>query len=375
MRASTTPLRRVTAILALLALAACGRTQAPTEPVRVVRSEVVAAASASGSQDYAAEVRARTELRLGFRVGGKLNSRPAEVGKRVRAGELLASLDPQDLKLAHDAARAAVQTAQVNLDLVRADFARFKDLRDQGFISAAELDRREASVRAATAQVEQAKAQAAVQGNQAGYSTLVAPGPGVVLATEAEVGHVVAAGQSVVRVALDGPRDVVFAVPEDSLAAMRALQGRAGALVVRLWSAKDQRLAATVREVAAAADPVTRTYAVKAEVAGAALPLGQTATVSIERPRAEARIAVPMTAVREHRGGSAVWVVDANAGVVRLRPVELGDVTGEAVGVRSGLQPGERVVTAGVHVLTEGQKVRLPQAVPAAASTPASAAR
>lgn len=359
----------------LLALAACTRNAAPPEPVRTVRSVVLAPAGDATAQDYAAEVKARTELRLAFRVGGKVHSRPAEVGQVVKAGQVLASLDPQDLKLAHDAARAGVQTAQVNLDLVRADFARFKDLRDQGFISAAELDRREASVRAAAAQLEQARAQAAVQGNQAGYSVLSAPGPGVVLATEAEVGHVVAAGQSVVRLAMDGPRDVVFSVPEDALGGMRSLQGRAGALGVRLWSAKDQRLAATVREVAASADPVTRTYVVKAEVTGAALPLGQTATVSHERTPSSRHLAVPLTAVREHRGSAAVWVVDTGAGVVRSRPVELGEVRGESVLVPKGLSPGERVVTAGVHVLTDGQRVRLPSAAPAAqAASVASAA-
>lgn len=359
--------------LLLPALAGCSRTPAPAEPVRVVRSVVLAPASQSAGQDYAAEVKARTELRLSFRVGGKVVSRPVEVGQVVKAGQILASLDSQDLKLAHDAARAAVQTAQVNLDLVRADFARFKDLRDQGFISVAELDRREASVRAAAAQLEQARAQAAVQGNQAGYSVLSAPGPGVVLATEAEAGHVVAAGQSVVRLALDGPRDVVFAVPEDALGAMRSLLGRRDALSVRLWSTRDQRLVATVREVAAAADPVTRTYAVKAEVTGPALPLGQTATVSIERQQGARHLAVPLSAVRESSGGAAVWVVDASAGVVRSRAVELGEVLNEAVVVVKGLSPGDRVVTAGVHVLSDGQRVRLPAAAPAASA--ASAAR
>lgn len=132
------------------------------------------------------------KVRLGFRVGGKLLARPAEVGQRVRAGEVLARLDPEDLRLSQQAAAAAVQAAQVGHDLSLADFRRFKELRDQGFISGAELDRREAALKAAAAQLEQARAQAAVQGNQAAYATLVATAPGVVVAVEAEPGSVLA---------------------------------------------------------------------------------------------------------------------------------------------------------------------------------------
>ncbi|MFY9514409.1 MAG: biotin/lipoyl-binding protein, partial [Rubrivivax sp.] len=159
-------------------LAACSKQEPAPEPVRAVRTMTVAADSAGGAHEYAAEVRARTESRLGFRVGGKMTSRPAELGQRVKAGEVLAQLDPEDLKLSQTAASAALQSAQVNLELADADFKRYKGLRDQGFISAAELERRETTLKAAKAQFDQAKAQASVQGNQAGYSTLTAAAPG-----------------------------------------------------------------------------------------------------------------------------------------------------------------------------------------------------
>jgi multidrug efflux system membrane fusion protein len=202
-----------------LLLAACSKPQPQPEPVRSVRTLVVASAAAAGTQDYAAEIRARTETRLGFRVGGKMVSRSAEVGQRVKAGDVLARLDPEDLRLSQEAARAAVQAAQVNHDISLADFRRFKELRDQGFISGAELERREAALKSAAAQLDQARAQAAVQGNQAAYTTLVAPAAGVVVGVDAEPGTVLAAGTPVLRLALDGPRDVVFAVPEDAVAA------------------------------------------------------------------------------------------------------------------------------------------------------------
>lgn len=358
-----------------LLLVACSRPEAPPEPVRVVRTVTVAPANVGGSQGYAAEIRARSESRLGFRVGGKLISRQTEVGQRVRAGDVLARLDPEDLKLSTEVARAAVRSAQVNHDLSLADYKRFKELRDQGFISGAELERREAALKSAAAQLEQARAQASVQVNQAAYTNLVATAPGVVVAVDAEPGAVLAAGTPVLRLALDGPRDAVFAVPEDAVAAVRPLLGKTGAVSVKLWGGTDH-LPATVREVAASADPATRTFLVKADLSSPVLQLGQSATVSIALPRTEGVLLLPLVALKEHKGRSAVWVVDPVRLVVQTRDVELGGAQGNSMVVRAGLKPGEQVVTAGVHVLTEGQKVRLQStAAPAPAASAASASR
>ena len=360
------------ALSALMLLAACSRQEVQPEVVRVVRTQVVSAAPRGGAQAYAAEIRARSEVRLGFRVGGKLLDRRAEVGQRVKAGDVLARLDPEDFRLSQQAARAAVQAAQVNQDLSQADYKRFKDLRDQGFISSAELDRREAALKSAAAQLDQARAQAAVQGNQAAYATLVAPGSGVVLAVEAEPGTVLAAGSPVVRLAIDGPRDVVFAVPEDAASAVRQWNGRVGAVAVKLWG-QEATLRATVREVAAVADPATRTFLVKADLSSLALQLGQTATVLFELPRGEVVTLLPLSAVKEHQGRSSVWVYDSARQVVVTREIELAGAQGNEVIVKQGLKPGERVVTAGVHVLTEGQKVRLAALPGPTASTVAAA--
>jgi len=286
-------------------LVACSKPAPAPEAVRAVRTLTVAPANAGGTQDYAAEIRARTEVRLAFRVGGKMASRSAEVGQRVKAGEVLARLDPQDLQLSQQAAAAAVRAAQVSHELNLADYKRFKDLRDQGFISSAELDRREAALKGAAAQLEQARAQASVQGNQAAYTALAATAAGVVVAVEAEPGAVLAAGTPVLRLALDGPRDVVFAVPEDAVAGLRAWVGKPGAVSVRLWGS-GERLKATVRGLAAAADPVTRTFQVKADLQAAPVQLGQTATASIELPPLPGVALLPLTAVKEHQGGSAV---------------------------------------------------------------------
>jgi membrane fusion protein, multidrug efflux system len=357
-------------------LAGCSRPAPAPEPVRAVRTLTVTAESAGTTREFAADVRARTESRLGFRIGGKMLSRSADTGDRVKAGQVLARLDPSDLRLGQDAARAALRAAEAGHALAAAELRRFSELKAQGFISGVELERRETSLAAAQSQLDQARAQASVQGNQAAYATLVAPAAGVVTAVEAEPGVVLATGTPVLRLAHDGPRDAVFSVPEDSATAFRALQGRVAALKVRTWGST-ALLPATVREVAAAADPATRTFLVKADLGAADVQLGQTLTVLVEGARAEGVAKLPLSALFQEQGRSAVWLVDPGSMTVRLQPVAVAGADANSVVIASGLAPGQQVVTAGVHVLSPGQKVKLyvaPAAGAASAALPGIAA-
>lgn len=346
------------ALCAATWLAACSRTEAVPEPVRAVRTVKVGAESATTVLEYAAEVRARTETRQGFRVAGKVTSRPVNLGDEVKAGQLLAQLDPADLKLGQDAAAAALRAAQANWEQTGADLKRYRELHAQGFIGNAELERRETALKAAQATLDQARAQVGVQGHQTQYARLVADAAGVVTGVEVEPGAVVGAGTPIVRLALAGPRDVVFSVPEDRVGAVRALLNQAGALQVRLWGAPGEPLRATLREVAAAADPATRTFVAKADVGRADVRLGQTATVAIEQGRRDGVTRLPLAAVAEEGGRSIVWVLDGTAMTVRPQPVQIAGADTNQVLIGGGLQPGQEVVTAGVHVLTPGQKVR-----------------
>ena len=341
-----------------------------------MRTETAAVQSAGGTQEYAAEVRARTESRLSFRIGGKVTRRPAEVGQHVQAGQLLAQLDPEDMRQGQDAARAALAAAQSNFEFTSGEYKRFKDLRDQGFISDWELERRGNTLKAAQAQLDQTRAQATMQRNQTAYTSLNATAAGVITVVEVEPGAVVAAGGPVLRLAHDGPRDVVFAVPEDAVAAFRQLQGKQGALQVRLWGQPTNAAtsAATLREVAAAADSSTRTFLAKADLGALPTQLGQTAVVLIDGPRTEGVVKLPLTAVTQVQGKTAVWIVDKPTMTVRLQPIALGGADGNWVVVTDGVKPGQEVVTAGVHTLAAGQKVKFYSRSSTAAAASASAA-
>ena len=344
-------------IAAVFLLAACSKPAPPEEPIRAVKITTVGLDSMRSGAEFAGEVRARVESRLGFRVGGKIVRRQAELGQRVKPGDVLAQLDPQDYQLAAQAASAQVAAARTNRDLAAADFKRYKELRDQNFISGAELERRESTLKAAQAQLEQAQAQLSGQGNQAAYTRLVADVAGVVTAVEAEPGQVVTAGTPVVRIAQDGPRDVVFAVPEDRVALIKTGSG----VDVRLWST-NATFKGVVREVAASTDPITRTFGVKVSLdVKDAVALGTTVTVA---PQAFDHsgvqvIKLPTSAFRQDGKQSAVWVLEPASMTVRLQPVQIATADGNEVVIAGGLQPGMRVVVAGVHVLSPGQKVTI----------------
>ena len=345
----------------VLAVSACSRTEPAPDPVRAVRTTVVAAQSAGGTHEYAGEVRARTESRLSFRVGGKMVKRLVDLGDTVKSGQVLAQLDPQDLRLSQEAARAAVSAAQVTYEQNAADFKRYKDLRDQGFISSADLERRDTSLKAAKAQLDQAKAQANVQGNQAAYTALLADAKGVITGVDVEPGMVVAAGAPVLRLAHDGPRDVVFAVPEDKVPLIKQLAQAPDRFKVKLWGNDQQALPATIREISAAADATTRTFLVKADIGDAKgndIRLGQTATVMVDLPKVAGIAKLPLSALREEGGRSTVWLVDKATMTVKAQQVELVGADGNEAVIGAGLTPGQVVVTAGVHVLTPGQKVK-----------------
>jgi multidrug efflux system membrane fusion protein len=360
-------------VLSSLLLVACGKKAEDVVPERAVRTVVLEAGEAAEQREYSAEVRARTESRLAFRVPGKVLERKVGLGDAVKKGQTLMRLDPADLKLAAEAAQAQLRAAKSNRDSQAADMKRFRELHAQGFISAAELERRNAAYEAAVAQFDQARAQARAQANQADYGVLEADAAGVITSVDAEPGTVVAAGTPVLRLAHQGPRDVVFQVPESQVVSLRELAGR-GQLRVR-GVGMDQALPARLRELAQAADPATRTFLAKADVGvQPELRIGQTATVLLSSEKVGGIVKLPMAAVFEAKGVPHVFVLDPGTMTLRARAIEVAGADGNSVVVAGGLSALQEVVVAGVHVLRDGEKVRRYRPATVSASSAAASA-
>lgn len=346
----------VAAITALL-LSGCGQGVDNQEEIRPVRVQRVTAVGGEEETVYSGEVRARYETRLAFRVPGKIVSRDVEVGQTVKRGQVLARLDARDLELSEAAAQAQVLAASEEHVLADAELKRYQELRRKNFISQAELERRASASATAEARHRQTSAQLRHSGNQSSYAALLADTDGVITAIDAEAGQVVAAGQTVVRLARLEEKEVAISVPEQRVGKL----AQAVRIQVRLWANPLIAYTAKIREIAPASDPVTRTYPVRIALTDADehARLGMTASVIIVHADGAPRVRIPLTALYEKGGKPAVWVVDSDKRTVDLVPVKGVALSGNDFLVDAGLASGQFVATGGVHLLRQGQKVRL----------------
>lgn len=336
-------------ILFPLMLAACSAPEPPPEPPRPVLTQVLgqAGTDSPAGQQYAGEVRSRVETQLAFRVAGKIAERLVNAGAVVQPGQVLARLDPGDNAL-------NAQAAQAQAELAAAEARRFRQLQQQNFVSQAALDARETALKAS-------QAQARLAGNQKAYTVLQADQPGVIAQILADAGQVVTAGQPVLRFSRLDALEVAINIPESRIAAFRV----GDPATVTLWSASRQAdpaptLPARIRELSQVADSTTRTYAARVSIgeASGALRLGMTATVRFDG-KAESGLRVPLGAIfQQAQGKPAVWVVSPQQ-TVALRPVTVKAWQEDGAILESGVERGERIVIAGVHKLTAGEKIRL----------------
>lgn len=350
------------AIALPLLLAACEKPPAPPAPPRPALTIIAGDQAQLSPSGIVGEVRPRYESAQGFRIAGKIVERRVEVGSTVKKGQALARLDSADARLSAQAAQAEARAAEAELTLAQSELERQRQLHVRKFISAAALDVREAQFKSSAARLQQARAQAAVSGNQSRYTLLSADRDGIVTEIRAEPGQVVEAGEVVAKIAGQEELEVVVAVPESRMAGVAV--GRDAQ--VRLWVAQEKVLRGKVREIAPAADPATRTFQTRVSILDAdpLLRMGMTAGVRFINENS-AGLLLPTSAVTMRDGQAAVWVVDPKHNQVQPRPVQIGAYREDGVPVLGGLAAGERVVAAGVHTLIPGQVVRPLPAGPA----------
>jgi len=342
------------AFIPLLAACQDQAVSATAKPERPVQVQRVVFENKDATRDFVGVVRARYETDLGFRVAGKIVARVVNVGDRVRAGDVVARLDPQDLRLQAESAEAELAAATSNLAQVAADLARYTTLRERGYASVADFDRKKVAKDEAEGRIERARRTLELARNQLAYAELKSDADGVITATPAEPGQVVALGQAVARLAHRGEKEAVVALPETWLGEARKAQA-----TVRLWSEPDRVFAARLRELSPQADSATRTYAARFTIAQAddTVAFGMTATVTLSRA-AESKVArVPLSAILNRGAGPSVYVVDPT-GALAVRPVTVASFGEDAATITSGVNEGDKVVTLGVQKLEAGLKVR-----------------
>ncbi len=344
-----------------LILAACGEEKTVELPVRPVKAMIVPKPAMERVLTYSGVIAPRIETTLGFRVSGKIIERYVNVGDKVRAAEKIARLDEKDLKLAENSARATLESAKTRLSVAKDALNRAKFLLPNGFIAQAAVDQRQLEFDSAQAALNAAQDQLGQAINATSYALLRADKDGIVTSVRAEPGQVVSAGQAVITLALAGNVEALVAVPEQEIVKLK--EGNPS--VISLWSAPEIKGEGKIREIAGAADPASRTYAVRVAIAKPvdAMRIGMTAQVAFNVPEDAPGVIVPLAALSERDGKTIAFVADRETQTVAQRHVIAGAVTGDGVRVKSGIRPGDIVVTGGVQFLQDGMKVRLPAEV------------
>jgi RND family efflux transporter MFP subunit len=331
--------------LLLIALAstliACNKeTPPPVKTDRPALTQIIGIMAEENNNLLSGEIRARHEIDLGFRVSGKIIERLVEAGSRVKKGQILARLDPTD---------AGLQVASTDAQLKLADdeLKRYRELHRRGFVSQSALDTKETAHQTAMAQT-------GLLHNQVDYTTLRAEHDGVITSTLAEAGQVVSTGQAVMRLAQEGELEVAVAIPESQFA-----QRKVGDTAeITLLADEIAPLSGRVREISPSADSNSRTYAARIAINPAhKLALGMTARVRFTGKQAD-EIIIPVSAIYQQGAQTAVWIVAADHSV-SLRPVQVSAYRDQGAIIRQGLNSGERIVSAGVHRLSAGEKIHI----------------
>jgi RND family efflux transporter MFP subunit len=344
------------ATLIATTLTGCDSKEPPTAQVRPVRAATVEHGAQGETVSMTGQVRPKDQVSLAFRLDGHMVKRLVNVGDVLRAGEIVAQLDPQNQQNSLRAAQASLAAAEAVLTQARLTFDRQQQLLAGGWTQRARFDEAQQSLLSAEAQVDAAHAQVGIAQDQVNYTDLFADAPGVVTATGAEPGEVIRAGQSIVNVARQGGRDAVFDVSEQLI----RTGPRDPVVQIALTNDPSVRAAGRVREVSPQADATTRTFQVKVGIIDPPpeMQLGSTVTGSIKLA-APFGLQVPPSALTRADGRPAVWIVDPKSQTVSLRNVDVSRYDPAGVVVSQGLDAGETVVTAGVQTLLPGQKVRL----------------
>lgn len=326
-------------------------------PMRPVLS-IVVANQASVDESFAGTVEPRYRTSLAFRILGRVIARDVNAGDYVTKGARLAALDPVALDLAVTAARADVDNTTAQLNNAVATEKRRRALLEQNNISAEQFETVQQAREAAEAAVTRAKTNLDKALEQRGYAELRAEFDGIVTSVDIEVGQTLSPGQAAITLARPDVREAVIDAPDDVAVTLH----EGSPFQIALQIAPANRVGGKVREIAPQIDALTKSRRVKIAMDNPPddFRLGSTIT-AYAQTATRLHIKIPATAILERDSKSFVWAVDPQSKTVSLREVRVAGRDGATVTVAEGLEPGTRIVTAGVHSLSQGQQVKIPE--------------
>ena len=335
-------------------LPGCGDNQGnTTDPVRTVRSVVVGSAQTLPALERTGEIHAHDETILSFRTGGRIVTRSVDIGDRVNAGQLLATLENTTSQNQLDGAQADYEGAKASAQVAALNVSRMQKLMPTGAIARTQLDNARADWLVARARLKNSESALRNARENLGWTRLIAPQSGMITEVSASAGQVVTGGQSVLTLATGEARDVVFdiakpdAIPPQEQAGLR----------VSLLSDPSVQASAALRDISPQADPQTRTWRVRATLQNPPLAMALGASVTVTLPATGPHgYALPASALSRVGDKPAVYVINPQS-QAQLRVVVPAYYTATSVIISGGLEPGDRVIPAGVSNLRSGAPV------------------
>ena len=346
-------------VLSSLVVCGCQHEQHAAQSLPVVKTVRIAMDNSAGQHTYTAVVVARHEIQESFRVGGRMEKRLVDVGDHVREGQILATLDEKDLRYELESAQAELRAAHSNKEQTVTDERRYLKLLSEHVVSQSEYDLKHLSADEARSRLEKADRAVKLAASKLDYAKLASSADGVVTKVSAEAGQVVAEGQSVVTLARNGALEALVDIPERRIQAIKEANAE-----VSLWSSQDVRYQAKLREISPAADPATRTYAVRYSLrnADASVRLGMSATLHLMDSATTPMARIPACALFNQGQGPGVWRVNPQNGQLTLTPVEVDHYTEHNAYVRGQLTDGDIIVASGAQKLDGETTVRIADA-------------
>ena len=324
-----------------------------TVPVRTVRYVVVGSAQTLPALERTGEIHAHDETILSFRTGGRIVTRSVDIGDWVNAGQLLATLENTTSQNQLDGAQADYEGAKASAQVAALNVSRMQKLMPTGAIARTQLDNARADWLVARARLKNSESALRNARENLGWTRLIAPQSGMITEVSASAGQVVTGGQSVLTLATGEARDVVFdiakpdAIPPQEQAGLR----------VSLLSDPSVQASAALRDISPQADPQTRTWRVRATLQNPPLAMALGASVTVTLPATGPHgYALPASALSRVGDKPAVYVINPQS-QAQLRVVVPAYYTATSVIISGGLEPGDRVITAGVSKLRSGEPV------------------
>lgn len=353
----------VSFVTTLILAVSCAKKEVTPEPIlRPVRVQQVFAGGGSRTRTFSGVAQSGVESKISFKVSGTVQSVPVNVGISVTRGQLIAQLDDADYRLQVQDAEASLSKAKAGERNALASYERVRGLYENRNASRQELESSRAAYESAAANVRSLGKRLELARNQLAYCSLRAPIDGSVAAVNVEINENVRAGQVIVLLTSGSDIQVEVAIPELLIAQIK----EGDQVSIAFDALPGRELPGRVTEVGVAATGTATTFPVTVLLDDASddIRSGMAAEVAFrfESPGGAEHLLVPPVAISEDRDGRFVYVVEKSdkegVGIVRRRPVDLGDWRNAGVEVREGLADGDFVVTAGVSKITDGMEVQ-----------------